>query len=383
MVSMMIKIIVSVHDDMSESGGTTVRVRRVVRILSTKYEVMVINCSGGNQEKLRDMDDATIITVSGIGQRLLWTKSPLIKALSVTLWNLRLLFTLLRTRPAIVYCANDWFGFPGVYLASRILKCKIIYEAQSIYFEESKELGHSGIGLRLRQALESFLIRHSHHIIALSQNTYEFYSAYNHNIDLIPVFVDDEIFKKRISKPAIGDTKLVGLIGPFDSAFNEYFLDYVDNNIERFDRRIRFLAIGRCGRMVRSDRIAYTGYLNSVADYIGHLSCLDAVLIPSRVATSGPLNKIIETMSCSLPVFTTPKGIVGLYSIEPGRDILVFDEKDLVERVNELIFDDRFMADIGRNAREAIERYYSKSVNENKLMGILESVSNREEQILK
>ena len=118
----------------------------------------------------------------------------------------------------------------------------------------------------------------------------------------------------------------------------------------------------------------YTGYLDSVQDYIDVLSDLDAVLIPSKIATLGPLNKIIEPMSCSLPVFTTPKGMVGLYYVKPGKDILIFEESELVNKINTLIFNDKLMKTIGKNARGIIEKFYSKKAIEYKLNEVIETL---------
>lgn len=98
------------------------------------------------------------------------------------------------------------------------------------------------------------------------------------------------------------------------------------------------------------------------------------MLIAEGIATFGPLNKIIEAMSCSVPVFTTPKGAVGLYGVEPNKHILVFEEAELVDKVNDLVFHGERMREIGRNARSVVEEYYSKKVNEEKLVNILESV---------
>ena len=65
------------------------------------------------------------------------------------------------------------------------------------------------------------------------------------------------------------------------------------------------------------------------------LSSLNAVLIPSKIATLGPLNKILESMACSIPVFTTPKGVIGLSNYENKKNILIFNEENLVEGINE------------------------------------------------
>ena len=277
----------------------------------------------------------------------------------------------------VVYCSHDWFGFLTYFLLSKIYKYKIIFEAHSILSEEHKEMGYSKIRVKLNQIHEKFVIKHADHVIALSENTFKFYEKHNKNIDLVPVFIDEDVFrinKKIESKKYQRDFKLIGLIGPFNIISNEYSLEFLYNNIKRFDDKIKFVVIGKCDNQIENEKITYTGYLERIQDYIDALSNLDVVLIASKIATSGPLNKIIESMSCSLPVFTTPKGMVGLYYVEYDKDILVFEEDEIIDKVNELIFDDELMKKIGKNAQNTIEKYYSKKTNEKKLIKILESI---------
>lgn len=53
-------------------------------------------------------------------------------------------------------------------------------------------------------------------------------------------------------------------------------------------------------------------------------------------------------MCCSPSVFATPKGMGGLYWIEQGKHILVFGEDELLDKVNQLIFDNELMTDVGK-----------------------------------
>lgn len=234
------------------------------------------------------------------------------------------------------------------------------------------------IRVKLNQIHEKFVIKYADHVIALSKNIFEFYEKYNKNIDIIPVFIDEDVFriKKEIeNKKYQRDFKLIGLIGPFNSVVNKYSLESLYKNIKRFDDKIKFVIIGRCDNQIENEKITYTDYLENIQDYVDALSDLNAVLVPSKIATLGPLNKIIEPLSCSLPVFTTPKGMVGLYYVEDGKDILVFEEDELVNKVNELIFDDELMKKIGKNARITVEKHYSKKANGKKIIEVIRRVT--------
>ena len=74
---------------------------------------------------------------------------------------------------------------------------------------------------------------------------------------------------------------------------------------------------------------------------------MDAVLVPSKIPSFWPLNKILEPMACSLPVFTTPVGAVGLDHVKHGESIFVYEESELVAKLNENLFDIDLMQLVG------------------------------------
>ena len=358
-----IKIAISVLANAFVSDGTSIRAIRVLKILNNCYNLNLITRANEKQE-LRGLEDVEVI---------------IIKPAKTKLWNLKLIPIPMKNKFDIIYCSNDWFGFLTYYLLSIIYRYKIIFEAHSILSEESKEKGHSKIRVKLNQIFERFVVKHADFVIALSENTFEFYKEWNANIELIPVFVDMNLFQvsKEIKHREITiNNKVIGLIGPFDGIANKYYLQFLYANLKLFDEKITFLVIGKCTNKIENDRIEYTGYLNSTEDYVKALSSLDAVLIPSKIATSGPLNKIIEPMSCTLPVFTTPKGVVGLHNVEHGKNILVFEENIIIDKINELIFGEGFMGIIGENAQIMVKKYYNEQANKKKLIQIIEKLCN-------
>lgn len=347
------KIAISVLGNVFEDDGTTVRPKRVSKLIKNYYSTCFITRT---DENIKELDE---VKINAIGP------------LNTNLWNLKLIPVILKNRFDLIYCSNDWFGFFTYYIFSIFFNYKIIFEAHSILSEEMKEKDLNKLKVMFFETLERFVIRNADYIIALSENTYDFYKNHNKKIDLIPVFIDESQFHKK--SKLNNDKKIIGLIGPFEEyIFNEYFLDFVYENIGKFDDKIEFKIIGKCKNKIINERIFYTGYIEDVNEYISEISSLDAVVIPSKVATSGPLNKIIEPMACSLPVFTTPKGVVGLYKAENCNNILIFNEDELVDGINELIFNDELMERIGINARITVENYYSKNVNKEKILKILD-----------
>lgn len=351
-----INIAISVFDNIFDNNGLTVRPLRIMKLLNDYYDLFLISNSKKNQQ---------ICGLENIKMHVIKSKQ---------FWNLKLIPVIIKNKFDLVYCSNDLFGFLTYYLLSKLFRYKIIYESHSIVSKEAEEIGESLIRIKFYQIIEKFVTSKADHVIALSENTYNFYKNYNKNITLIPVFVDDNLFrttKELEIRRYERNFKLIGVIGPFDSIFNSYALEFLYDNIEKFDEQIKFIIIGKCSFKIENERIKYTGYINSINEYVRYISSLNAVFIPSNLATMGPLNKIIEPMACSTPVFTTPKGFKALYHTTKYKDILIFEEEELINQLNQLIFDDIFMKEIGKNARLIIEKYYSEKINKNILLKVI------------
>ena len=237
---------------------------------------------------------------------------------------------------------------------------------------------------------EKFAVKHADYVIALSQDIFRCYGKFNKHIVVVQNFIDENEFKpQQNSRKRMSDDKErknVGLIGPFLQEYdtNRNFLvsssilDFVYQNIHRFDARINFIVIGQCDYKIANDRISYTGYLNDFQEYVDQLTHLDAVLVPAKFSSFGALTKVLEPMACSVPVFTTPAGLVSFDHVTPGEDMLVFEETELVEKVNKYLFDVDLMESVGKNARRTVETYYSTATNSEKLIMVIERLSTAE-----
>jgi len=363
------KVAISVFDEISKDNGTTVRAKRIFEILSKYFNVIIVTCTHIYHEKI----DSSL-------QRVI-VKIPKTRQLAqLPFWFAGLFLTSTKRRFDLIYCSNDWYGFILYYFFSKVYHYQIVFEAHGILSEEYKEIGRSSLVVQFARIWERFAITRSNTIIALSKRILDFYARYNKNIHLIPVFLDTERYRVNVKKRhelrekyGLSKNKVVGLIGPFDSVWNKYSLEFINRNLNKFDNRIKFLVIGAgCTVKKENEKMVYAGY---VGDYAGTLSCLDAVLVPANASTSGPLNKIIEAMASSIPVFTTLEGAVGLDYAENGRNIFIFDENELVEKVNTLIFDENLLIKVGAKARETIDRNYSRKIKEKKLIRVLHGVS--------
>lgn len=346
-----LKILIISPSDLAENNGITVRAKRVFELLHDEYDVSLV----GSKNNVFD------------------SKTTLIK--EAFFWMLKLISIVSTKKINCIYCSSDYFGFVACYPIAKLCRYKIIYEAHGILSEETKERGNSKLIIYFCKALERFVIQRADYVIALSKDIFEYYSVFNNNIDLIPVFVDESIYCNKVKKDFnINSIKKIGVIGPFNMPSNKFSLDFIHKHLHEFNSKINFIVIGNCNEHCTADTIKYTGYL-SFSDYVNQLLQLDAVLVPSKVATSGPLNKILEPMACSLPVFTTPKGTVGIDYAKNGENIFIFENNELVAKINELIFNDELMQKIGKDARHTVEKYYGKKSNKNKIIQIIDNIN--------
>jgi glycosyltransferase involved in cell wall biosynthesis len=344
--------------DISRTDGTTVRARRVIETLKKRYKIFVIERATSIDDKLLlspNINQNGIISIGPEGTRL---------------WSLKLIAAVARNRFDCVYCVADMFGFVTYFLLSRLFSYKVIFEAHALAYRELRQV--SLIGAIVNFFLETFIGKNADTIIALSGVAFRFYRRLNKNVFFIPAFVGDKGFENINGRRGNEMEKVIGLVGPFDIVPNRYQLDFLYSNLDRFDERIRFKIIGKCDRRLSDGRIEYTGYLDSHEEYLRILEQLDALVVPVKIATFGPKNKILEAMACGTPTFTTPKGIVGLDFARPNENIFVFEEDDLVSNINKSLFDASLLEKIQMNARKTVKESYSESILAKKMLKVVE-----------
>lgn len=300
------------------------------------------------------------------------------RLLQTPFWLLGVARVLINHKFDVVYVCNDWYGL-GVYLiVQKVFKRKVIFEMHGIFSEQSKTWGNPTFLVLLLRCWEAFVLRQCDMVVAVSKRTFDFSKAYARRIETVPVFVDTRTFRRDEAvraalrkKHGWQSKRVVGVIGPFDTKWNEDELRFLDNHMGEFDERIVFAIIGKCEHRKNWSRCfdAHSVKLQQDPEF---LSCLDAVLVVRKLSTSGPLTKIIESMSSSLPVFTTPKN--GMDYVEHGKDIIIANESEMVQTLNSLIFDDDLMRRIGHNARLTVEKHYSYEANAPRLVHILQEL---------
>jgi len=356
-----------VPSDLSRADGTTVRARTVLSCLDRYFRISLVG-----------MGSTTFGEPEWLVVKVPARETELFRQLlQLPFWLVAVARILMRHKFDIVYVCNDWFGLVVYLTVQKAFKQKVIFEIHGILSEESKTWRKPTFLVWVLHCWEAIVLRQCDLILALSGHIFEFCKRYARRLELVPVFLDTNVYRRNEGiRAALRERhgwqgkRVVGIIGPFDDKWNECALQFLEDNMKEFDERIVFAVVGKCERKNNVERCLYAGF---VEDLPGFLSSLDTVLVARRLSTSGPLNKIIQSMSCSLPVFTTPQGMVGMDYAKHGRDIIVAKESEMARTVNSLIFNEGLMRTIGQNARQTVEKHYSCGANAARLVHILES----------
>lgn len=364
------KILISVFGNMAESNGTTIRAKRINEVLSRKNEVTVFSMANS---------PGLVKKTSSISKTL----RSLILPFYLLFWQLKLISCMAMKKFEVLYCVSDFRSFPLLYVLSKIKCFKIIFEAHGVLSQESENLGKFWLSVEIEKFLERFVIKRADYVVSSSINIHEYYLRFNKKMELVTV--NSDTGRIKMSKEAAQNVrkkygitkkeKLIGVIGPFSIDFNKNSLEFLSNNKDKFDKRIKLIALGKNETEIKG--IIFTGYIPSYEEYINHICALDAFVAPIKISTSGPLNKIVESMACERPVFTTPEGFSGLDFAKNNVDIIVLPEKDMVDGINKLIFNEKLMATLGKNARKMVIDHFSYEANEKNLQKILDFLAKK------
>jgi len=118
---------------------------------------------------------------------------------------------------------------------------------------------------------------------------------------------------------------------------------------------VRFVMVGRKPRKLPlSSSLIFTGVVQDVAQY---LAASDVAIAP-LLQGSGTRLKILEYLSCGLPVISTSIGIEGL-EVRNAVNVLIEDDMDeFCARIVELLRNRRLRTSLGDSGRELVVRKY-------------------------
>lgn len=329
------------HHNINEGGGDVARVKKIANLLSGSFEVEIV----------------------GFGY------SPM-RLYLIPFWMAKVARAVIRKNWDFVYIYNQRYLVIFAWLLKRCLdkKYKLIYDAVLTW----KVLSHSGFYKAFRGRIEKIAGKCADGVVGVSKLSGDYFG--DKTLLIVPTLVDTDMFRRNVDERKTirkfygfkKTDKVVGLVGSFGNEYNRPQLEFLRDNINRFDKRIKFMVIGRVEnwQWIPNKRITYT---NFVEDYAGHLSVLDALLVIRTIPTDGAINRIVEAMSMKLPVFANPVAEETMDWGIAGIDFIVADDWDLPDRINRRLFDRGLMERIGVCARRVVGGHYSEAMYREKI----------------
>lgn len=153
----------------------------------------------------------------------------------------------------------------------------------------------------------------------------------------------------------------------------QWFADAVLPRIRAQVPETRFVIVGSrptdaVKRLAERPGIEVTGFVEDVRDYVARAA---VCVVPLRIAR-GLQNKVLESMAMGKAVVCTSQSLEGIRA-SVGEDVLVADdEAALAGEIVRLLRSPDAAADIGRRARQCMERNYSWDANLRPLDELLE-----------
>ena len=201
----------------------------------------------------------------------------------------------------------------------------------------------------------------------------------NQNLVVLPNGVKEELFT-RINKFEGKEEDWLVYLGKMNYAPNVDAVAYFVREIFPLIRQkanVKFLIVGTSPaqeviKLRKLDGVEVTGFVEDPYEYLERAKVMVA---PLRFS-AGSQYKILETMALGKTVVTTSKGARGIEG-EDGKHLVIADmEEEMASKILELLADEAKRREIGKNARQLVEKKYRWDVVGEKLLKEIEEVLN-------
>jgi len=233
---------------------------------------------------------------------------------------------------------------------------------------------------RMRR-LEQDMCRRFAQLITVSETDAEILQATCNvkNIVEIPNGVDADFFHPADGKTEPDSLVWVGGMGsPYNRDAVDYFLKDIFSKIYAGRPQIKVTIVGdspspalqQCQSRYPQN-IFIAGYVDDVRPYMQRASIFIA---PMRCG-SGTKVKVINAMAMGKAIVSSSVGAEGI-KVESGKDLIISDApQEFADQVLRLLKDQARLRQMGKNARQAVERYYDWRVIYKKMDALYETVA--------
>lgn len=381
-MTMRICIVSAFEDTMSKDTGFSVRIYNLAKnlaALGNDVDLVLPKFT----ETCERIDGVTVHCLKGFTpKRILKQISKFMGVLRPTsLFYYDLLFILRASR---IIRASDVVQFEqqsaGAFLipiAAKILKKPVIVDCHNIFL--SLKIKETNL---LRKIFETFVEKMIYNfanvILAVSEKEKHLLLSFRGGkgrIEVIPNGVDTEVFVKPRDAAKIRERfglakhRVVVFVGNMQYAPNKEAVRLIALKIgplvENAIKDVKFLIVGRLDGPVYPN----LNYLGVVKDIVPILAVSDVGIAP-LLNGSGTRLKILEYLSCGLPVVSTAVGAEGL-DVENGVHAMIENDMNVfASKLIQVLSDTQLSRQLGQSARELVVKKYDWS----KIAGLLNEV---------
>lgn len=248
----------------------------------------------------------------------------------------------------------------------KVLKRPVVVDCHDVF--QALRIKHTSIFRRMLETfLEKLAYRNADLLLTVSKIEKEFIISSGFQrcvIEVVPNGVDTKSFKKSSEQTGIrkkfglGGFQIVVFVGNLEYLPNREAIQLLSSVITPrvLDKvkDVKFLVVGKLENEMELPGLTFTGFVDNVSDI---LSVSDVAVAP-LFQGSGTRLKILEYLSCAVPVVTTSVGVEGL-NVANGVNVLIEDDMDKFSmKIIELLQDEKFRRNIGKAGRELVVNEY-------------------------
>ncbi len=365
-------------------GGTSSRTLNLAKALTSKgHEVYIITPreSFYSYKKIKGIYikrlKAFMPQSFGIERRINFVKFLTRGGLLQILSEIKKLYD--PNKPTIVHYVNYYMSLCGLIL-EKFVRIRSIYDLQASAVLESKNDFN-----KVFMTLVERICCTAENIIVVSEEFCNYlinkYPSCQRKIEVIPLLVIHDFSvqhtKKNIRKKLDLQNNAKYLLVFHGSPYPENIkalrkVEKIVESLNAIGLDTKVLVLGFVSKYVSNPHFIPCGY---VEDLSSHISAADLAVLPVDSRSLGMHTRILEYMSCEVPVLALLKGTYGYSEAKKqGAIILVQNVEELIRLSKNLLLDSSLRKQIISNANQYIQNYHSSSAIVNKLIHIYNKV---------